>query len=79
MKSKILIIAMAVAVIATVFMGCAKDNDKDTTSTTTTTTTTTTAAGTTDNATTGNGGTSDTTNEVESKANNVGDDIGQGV
>lgn len=80
MKSKILIIAMAIAVVATVFMGCAKDNVNDTTTTGTSAVTDTSDR--TDNDTLGSTSTtdtSDTTNEAESRADKVGDDIGNGV
>lgn len=52
MKSKILMIALAIAVIATVFMGCTNDDKNNNTTTTNTTATTTTAATTNNNHTT---------------------------
>lgn len=82
MKSKILIIAMSIAVIATVFMGCSKDNNNNNTTSSTTgtsavTDTTNNASTTGNNGTSNNNGTSDTTNDLESRADKVGDDIRQ--
>lgn len=82
MKSKFLIIAMAIAVIATVFMGCTRA-DKTLDSTTSTTASTTMMSTTKNNDTTATTDRADNSttgdNMVESKADQIGDDIGQGA
>ena len=88
MKSKILIITLAIAIIATVFMGCANNNRGNLSSTNpstsiaqTTTRNNTTNTTNADNNTTRDNDTDNdgVTNEASSKANRIGDDIGNGV
>ena len=75
MNSKILIIAIAIAVIATVFMGCANDKNDITTTTLPSSQTTVSDTNTTDKA---ESEASSAVSKAGEKADKVGDDIGKG-
>ena len=76
MNSKILIIAIAIAVIATVFMGCANDKNDITTTTLPSSQTTVSDTNTTDKA---ESEASSAISKAGEKADKVGDDIGKGA
>ena len=76
MNSKILIIAIAIAVIATVFMGCANNKNDITTTTLPSSQTTVSDTNTTDKA---ESEASSAVSKAGEKADKVGDDIGKGA
>ena len=76
MNSKILIIAIAIAVIATVFMGCANDKNDITTTTLPSSQTTVSDTNTTAKA---ESEASSAVSKAGEKADKVGDDIGKGA
>lgn len=86
MKNKILIIAMAVAVMATVLIGCANDNDMEGTTTAIVSETAESTSESTTVSTTGSSSTStlgedvsEDMSEASSKAGNVATDLSKAV